>query len=163
MTTSQSTKNTGPTASAEDSGTVSDGFSAEERAAMKERAAELKAASRRGTKASKADGERDLLAKIDAMDEPDRTMAQQVHALIASIAPELTPQTWYGMPAYAQDGKVVFFFKPGQKYKMRYSTLGFSDKARLDDGDMWPSEFALVRWSADVEARITALVQRAIA
>jgi uncharacterized protein YdhG (YjbR/CyaY superfamily) len=158
MTTSQPTKKTG---SAGD--TTSAGFSAEERAAMQDRAAELMAASRRGTKAGKADGESDLLAKIAAMDEPDRTMAEQVHALITATAPELTPQTWYGMPAYAQDGKVIFFFKPGRKFKMRYSTLGFSDKAGLDDGDMWPSEFALLRWSADVEARIAALVQQAIA
>src|SRR5438067_8936793 len=121
MSTSQPTKKSG-TADA----TTSTGFTAEERAAMQERAAELKAAARRGTKASKADGESDLLAKIAAMDEPDRTMAQQVHALISETAPELSPQTWYGMPAYAKDGKVVCFFKPGQKYKMRYSTFGFS-------------------------------------
>jgi uncharacterized protein YdhG (YjbR/CyaY superfamily) len=158
MTTSQPTKKTGTA-----DPTTSTGFTAEERAAMKERAAELKAAARRGTKASKADGESDVLAKIAAMDEPDRTMAQQVHALISATVPELSPQTWYGMPAYAKDGKVVCFFKPGQKYKMRYSTFGFSDKARLDDGDMWPSEFALVQWSAEVEDRIAALVRRAIA
>jgi uncharacterized protein YdhG (YjbR/CyaY superfamily) len=163
MNTSQTTKNTRSAASSADTATAGVGFSAEERAAMQERAAELKAAARRGAKASKADGESDLLAKIAAMDEPDRTMAEQVHALVSATAPELTPQTWYGMPAYALDGKVVFFFKPGGKYKMRYSTLGFTDKARLDDGDMWPSEFALPRWSEDVEARIAALVQRAIA
>jgi uncharacterized protein YdhG (YjbR/CyaY superfamily) len=123
----------------------------------------VKASARRGAKTSRADGESDLLAKIAAMDEPDRTMAQQVHALIARTAPELSPQTWYGMPAYAKEGKVILYFKPGQKFKMRYSTLGFSDKARLDDGDMWASEFALLRWSTEVEDRIAALVQDAIA
>lgn len=161
MTASETTKKTRSAASNAEAAT-SAGFSAEERAAMQDRAAELKAAARRGTKANKADGERDLLAKIAAMDEPDRTMAEQVHALVTATAPELTPQTWYGMPAYAHDGKVLFFFKPGRKFKMRYSTLGFSDKAGLDDGDMWPSEFALLRWSPEVEARIAALVQQAI-
>jgi uncharacterized protein YdhG (YjbR/CyaY superfamily) len=161
MTTSNpSKKATGPAESAGSATTPSAGFSAEERAAMHDRAAELTAA-RRGPKA-KADGEGDLLAKIAAMGDADRAMAEQVHALITATAPELTPQTWYGMPAYALDGKVVFFFKPGEKFKMRYSTLGFSDRARLDDGDMWPSEFALLRWSPDVEAQISALVRRAI-
>ena len=136
------------------------GFSAEERAAMQDRAAELKA-SRRGSKASREDGERDLLAKIEAMDEPDRSLAQQVHALITATAPDLTPQTYYGMPAYAQNGKVLCFFKPGRKFKMRYSTIGFTDRAALDDGDLWPSEFAVLRWSDDVAARVAALVKAA--
>ena len=130
---------------------------------MQDRAAELKSSARRGGKPSREDGERELLAKIDAMDEPNRSLAQQVHALIGTVAPELTPQTFYGMPAYAKDGKVVCYFKPGLKYKMRYCTLGFTDKARLDDGDMWPSEFAVLRWSDEVAARIEALVKAAAA
>lgn len=150
MTSSQPTDKTG-------------GFSAEERAAMQDRAAELKASSRRGSKASKEDGERDLLAKIEAMEEPDRSLAQQVHALIRETAPELAPQTYYGMPAYAKNGKVLCFFKPGQKFKMRYSTLGFTDRASLDDGDLWPSEFAVLRWSDEVAARVAALVRTAAA
>jgi uncharacterized protein YdhG (YjbR/CyaY superfamily) len=139
------------------------GFTAEERAAMQDRATELKASTRRGGKASREDGERDLLAKIAAMDEPDRSMAEQVHALVSATAPELTPQTYYGMPAYSKDGKVLCFFKPGQKFKMRYSTFGFTDKARLDEGDIWASEFALLRWSEDVAARLAALVTTAAA
>jgi uncharacterized protein YdhG (YjbR/CyaY superfamily) len=140
-----------------------DGFTAEERAAMHDRAVEIKAAKRRGPKAEKADGEADLLAKVAAMDEPDRAMAERFHALMSAMPGDLTPQTYYGMPAYAKDGKVVCWFKPGGKFRMRYSTLGFSDRAQLDDGDMWPSEFALLHWSDAVEARITDLVQRAIA
>jgi uncharacterized protein YdhG (YjbR/CyaY superfamily) len=146
-----------------DSAGSSAGFTAEERAAMQDRAAELKAAKRRGSKADKADGEADLLAKIAAMDEPDRGMAERFHTLMSAMAGDLTPQTYYGMPAYAKDGKVICWFKPGGKFRMRYSTLGFSDKARLDDGEMWPSEFALLHWTDGVEARITDLVQRAIA
>jgi uncharacterized protein YdhG (YjbR/CyaY superfamily) len=137
------------------------GFSAEERAAMHDRATELKAA-KRGAKASREDGERELLAKVEAMVEPDRGMAERLHALITAAVPELSPQTYYGMPAYAKDGKVVLWFKPGQKFKMRYSTIGFSDRARLDDGDMWPSEFAVTRWSDEVAARVTELVRRAL-
>jgi uncharacterized protein YdhG (YjbR/CyaY superfamily) len=143
--------------------TTSAGFTAEERAAMQDRAAELKAAKRRGPKADKADGEADLLAKVAAMEEPDRGMAERFHALLSAMPGDLTPQTYYGMPAYAKDGKVICWFKPGGKFRMRYSTLGFSDKATLDDGDMWPSEFALLHWTPAVEARITELVQRAIA
>jgi uncharacterized protein YdhG (YjbR/CyaY superfamily) len=138
------------------------GFTAEERAAMQDRAAEIKAAKRRGPKVGKADGEAELLAKIAAMNEQDRAMAERFHALLSTMPGDLTPQTYYGMPAYAKDGVVVCWFKPGGKFRMRYSTLGFSDKARLDDGDMWPSEFALLTWSDAVEARITELVQRAI-
>jgi uncharacterized protein YdhG (YjbR/CyaY superfamily) len=158
MTTSQPTTTTGRatgTEPAEASGT----FSAEERAAMQDRATELKAA-RRGAKA-REDGEHELLTKVEAMDEPDRTLARQVHELISATAPELTPQTYYGMPAYAKDGKVLCFFKPGSKFKMRYSTLGFTDRAKLDDGDLWPSEFAVQRWSDEVAARIEALVRAA--
>lgn len=136
------------------------GFSAEERAAMQARAAELRAAAKRGAKS--ADAEADALAKIAAMDEPDRGMAERVHALVKQRFPQLTALTWYGMPAYAADGRTIFFFKPGGKFRMRYSTLGFSDRAALDDGDMWPSEFALLRWSDAVEARITELVRTAI-
>jgi uncharacterized protein YdhG (YjbR/CyaY superfamily) len=161
MTTSQPTKSAGPSAAPKSSDAAA-GFSAEERAAMKDRADELKAA-RRGSKASKPDGEKDLLAKIESMDEPDRSLAQQVHALISATAPELAPQTYYGMPAYAKDGKVLCFFKPGQKFKMRYSTLGFTDRAKLDDGDLWPSEFAVLRWSEEVATRIAELVRTAAA
>lgn len=137
------------------------GFSAEERAAMHDRAAELKAA-KRGGKAGREDGERALLEKVEAMAEPDRGMAERLHALITATAPELAPQTFYGMPAWAKDGKVVLWFKPGQKYKMRYSAIGFSDRAQLDDGDIWPSEFAVTRWSDEVAARLTELVRRAL-
>jgi hypothetical protein len=119
-------------------GTSSRGFTAEERAAMRERAREAKAAGRRpGT----ADGESEVLAKIAAMPEADRTMAERLHAIIKASAPELSPRTWYGMPAYAKDGKVVCFFQSGQKFKTRYATLGFSDKANLDEGNMWPTAF----------------------
>jgi uncharacterized protein YdhG (YjbR/CyaY superfamily) len=130
-------------------------FTAEERAAMKERAQELK---RRG----KADGERDVLAKIAEMQEPDRAMAERLHALIKASAPGLSPRTWYGMPAYGKDGKVVCFFQNAQKFKTRYATFGFSDKASLDDGAMWPTAFALTELTAAVEARIAALVKQAV-
>ena len=118
-------------------------FSAQERAAMRERAKELKAAQ------SKADEERTCLAKIAAMQGADRTMAERLHALITQTAPELAPKTWYGMPAYALDGQIVCFFKSGQKYNQRYATLGFSDKAHLDEGTMWPTDFALTEVTAD--------------
>jgi uncharacterized protein YdhG (YjbR/CyaY superfamily) len=160
MTTSHSTEK--PARSRRAAASDAPGFSEEERAAMQDRAAELKAA-RRGGKPSREDGERELLGKIDAMDEPNRALAKQVHALISAVAPELAPQTFYGMPAYAKDGKVVCFFKPGLKYRMRYCTLGFTDKATLDDGDMWASEFAVLRWGDDVAARIEALVRAATA
>src|SRR2546430_3940545 len=116
-------------------GTASKGFTAEERAAMRERAKELKAA------AGKADGESDVLAKIAEMPEPDRAMAERLHAIIKASAPALSPRTWYGMPAYAKDGKVVCFFQSAQKFKARYATFGFSDKANLDEGAMWPTSF----------------------
>ena len=137
------------------------GFTDEERDAMKERVRELKAAARRGPRADKADGERAVLAKIAEMPEPDRAMAERLHALINASAPALTPKLWYGMPAYARDGKVVCFFQSAQKFKTRYATLGFSDTAKLDDGTMWPTAFALTELTAADEARIGALVKRA--
>jgi uncharacterized protein YdhG (YjbR/CyaY superfamily) len=136
----------------------SHGFSADERAAMKERARELKAAKAR---AASADAEADVVAKIAEMAEPDRTMAEKLHALVRATAPDLAPRTWYGMPAYALDGKVLCFFQGAQKFKTRYATLGFSDRATLDDGAMWPTAFALTEWTAAVEARIGELVRRA--
>ena len=139
-----------------------DGFSDEERDAMKEHAKELKAAARRGAKASKADGESDVLAKIAEMEAPDRLMAERIHAVITAGAPELSPKLWYGMPAYAKDGKVVCFFQPALKFRARYATLGFSDEARLDDGAMWPTSFALTRLTAAEEKRIAALVRQAV-
>ena len=141
---------------------TSPGFTAEERAAMKDHAQELKAAARRGRGATKADGESDLLAKIAEMTEPDRGMAERVHAIIMASVPDLSPKTWYGMPAYAKDGNVIFFFKPAEKFKARYATLGFSDNAKLDDGAMWPTEFAINELTADVEERIAALVKEAV-
>lgn len=137
------------------------GFSADERAAMQERAQELKAQARRG-KASKGDGERDVLAKIAEMPEPDREMATRLHILIASAAPELSPRTWYGMPAYARGDKVVCFFQGAGRFKARYATLGFNDAATLDDGDMWPTAFALVKLTPAVEDAIVALIHKAI-
>src|SRR5437588_10915023 len=138
------------------------GFTDEERAAMKERIQELKAEARRGPRADQADGESDVLAKIAEMPEPDRTMAKRLHTIIKTIAPALEPKTWYGMPAYAKDGKVVCFFQSGQKFKSRYATFGFSDKAKLDEGAMWPTSFALKELTAAEEARIGALVKKAV-
>jgi uncharacterized protein YdhG (YjbR/CyaY superfamily) len=137
------------------------GFTEEEKAAMKERAEELKADARRSPRAKKADGESEVLAKIAEMLEPDRVMAERLHAIIKASAPALSPRTWYGMPAYARDGNVVCFFQSAQKFKTRYATLGFSEKANLDDGDMWPTAFALTTLTAAAEARIGALVKRA--
>jgi uncharacterized protein YdhG (YjbR/CyaY superfamily) len=139
-----------------------EGFTVEERAAMKERAQELKAAARRGPRAAKADGESAVLAKIAEMPEPDRGMAERLHAIIKASAPALSPRTWYGMPAYAKDGNVVCFFQNAQKFKARYATLGFSDKANLDEGNMWPTAFALKKLTAADEARISALVTKAV-
>jgi uncharacterized protein YdhG (YjbR/CyaY superfamily) len=141
---------------------ASKGFTDEERAAMKERAQELKAARRRGSRAGKADGESDLLAKIAEMPEADRVMAERLHALIKASAPELSPRTWYGMPAYAKDGDVVCFFQSAQKFKARYATLGFSDKAKLDDGAMWSTSFALKKLTGVEEKRIGALLKKAV-
>ena len=143
-------------------GKPSKGFTDEERAAMRERAQEVKAAARRGPRAAKADGESDVLAKIAEMPEPDRAMAERLHALIKASAPALSPRTWYGMPAYAKDGKVVCFFQSAQKFKSRYATLGFSDEANLDDGAMWPTSFALKKLTAADETRIGALVKKAV-
>jgi uncharacterized protein YdhG (YjbR/CyaY superfamily) len=134
------------------------GFTAEERAAMKERSRELKSAGRGG----KADGESDVLAKIAEMPKPDRVLAERLHALIKASAPALAPRTWYGMPAYAKDGKVVCFFQSAHKFKSRYATFGFSDKANLDDGGMWPNSFALKELTAAEEATIAALVKKAV-
>jgi len=143
---------------------ASKGFTDEERAAMKERAQELKAEARRGPRADKAEaGESAVLAKIAEMPEPDRTMGERLHAIIKASAPALSPKTWYGMPAYAnKDGKVVCFFQSAQKFDSRYATLGFSDEANLDEGAMWPTSFALKELSATEEAKIGALVKRAL-
>ena len=138
------------------------GFSDEERAAMKERAKELKAAKGRGPRTGKAAGEKDLLEKIAEMSASDREIAERLHALVTAGMPELSPRTWYGMPAYALDGKVVCFFQAADKFKTRYATLGFSDTAKLDDGTMWPTAFAIQKWTVDNEARIAALLKRAM-
>jgi hypothetical protein len=142
--------------------TGSEGFTAEERAAMKERARELKGEARRGPRADKADGENAVLAKIAEMPEPDRIKGERLHAIIKASAPTLAPRLWYGMPAYARDGKVVCFFQSAQKFKTRYATFGFSDKANLDEGAMWPTAFALRDLTAADEARIAALVKQAV-
>ena len=134
----------------------SKGFTAEERAAMKERAREQKA------EAQKVNGERDVLAKIAEMPEPDRAMAERLHEIIKASAPVLSPKTWYGMPAYAKDGKVVCFFQSAQKFNTRYATFSFSDKANLDEGAMWPTSFALEELTATEKAKISALVKRAV-
>ena len=136
--------------------TPSTGFSAEEKAAARERVRELKA------EAAKADGKTELLAAIARMQEPDRGIAKKVHALITAAAPALTPKTWYGMPAYAKDGSVICYFQNAGKFKVRYQTLGFSDKAKIDDGAMWPIQYALNKLTASEEAKITALVKKAV-
>jgi uncharacterized protein YdhG (YjbR/CyaY superfamily) len=141
---------------------ASKAFTDEERAAMRERAQEVKAAARRGSRAGKADGESDVLAKIAEMPESDRAMAERLHAIVKASAPALSPRTWYGMPAYAKDGKVVCFFQSGAKFKTRYATLGFSDNANLDEGAMWPTAFALKRLTAAEEKKIRALVKKAV-
>jgi uncharacterized protein YdhG (YjbR/CyaY superfamily) len=143
-------------------GKASKGFTAEERAAMRERAQELKRAARRGPRAGKADGESDVLAKIAEMPKPDRAMAERLHAVIKTSAPALSPRTWYGMPAYAKDGKVVCFFQGAHKFKSRYASFGFSDKANLDEGAMWPTSFALKKLTAAEEAKLAALVKKAV-
>ena len=135
-------------------------FTDEEKAAMKARAQELKAEARAGK--DKADGESAVLAAIAAMKEPDRVMAERLHALVKASAPDLAPKTWYGMPAYAKDGKVVCFFQSADKFKSRYATFGFSDTANLDEGTMWPTAFALTELTAADEARIGALVKKAV-
>jgi uncharacterized protein YdhG (YjbR/CyaY superfamily) len=142
--------------------TTSEGWTDEERAAMKERAQELKGAGRRGSGAKKADGESDVLAKIAEMPEADRTMAERLHALIKASAPSLSPRTWYGMPAYAKDGKVVCFFQSAAKFNARYATFGFNDSAKLDEGAMWPTAFALKELTPAAEETIAALVKKAV-
>jgi len=143
------------------SATTSDGFSAEERAAMKQRAAELRAEGKKGAK--KADGLQAVLEAIEKMAPEDRALAERVHVAITSAAPGLEPKTWYGMPAYANaDGKVVVFFQDSGKFNYRYSTLGFQDAATIDDGDMWPVSYALLSWSDVVEKRVTQLVRAAV-
>ena len=140
---------------------AADGFTAEERAAMKERAAELRAEGKKGAK--KADGLQTLLDRVAGMDPEDRLLAERVHVVVTEAAPELSPKTWYGMPAYANaDGKVVVFFQDAGKFKSRYSTLGFNDDAALDDGDMWPVSFAITKWGPKVEKKVTELVKNAI-
>jgi uncharacterized protein YdhG (YjbR/CyaY superfamily) len=143
-------------------GKKSKGFTDDERAAMKERAQELKAEARRGPRADKADGERAVLAKIAEMQGTDRAMAKRLHAIIKASAPALSPKTWYGMPAYAKDGKVVCFFQSALKFKSRYVTFGFSDEANLDEGAMWPTSYALKELTAAEEATISALVKKAV-
>jgi uncharacterized protein YdhG (YjbR/CyaY superfamily) len=140
----------------------SKGFTDDERAAMKERAQELKTEGRGGRRADPADGESDALAKIAEMPEPDRAMAMRLHTIIKTSAPILSPKTWYGMPAYAKDGKVFCFFQSAQKFKSRYATFGFSDEANIDDGAMWPTSFALKELTATEEAKISALVMKAV-
>ena len=139
-----------------------EGFTDEERDAMKERAQELKAAARRGPRADKADGESAVLAKIAEMPGPDRALGERLHAVVKASAPALSPRLWYGMPAYAKDGKVVCFFQSAQKFNTRYATFGFSDKANLDEGAICPTAFALTELTAADEARIGALVKKAV-
>ena len=134
----------------------STGFTAEEKAAMKERAAELKAEAR------KADGESTLLAKVAEMPKPDRVLAERLHEIVKATAPDLSPKTWYGMPAYARDGKVVCFFQSADKFKSRYATVGFTDEANLDEGAMWPTYFGLKELTPAVEKKIVALVKKAV-
>ncbi|MFB2598627.1 iron chaperone [Herbiconiux sp. P17] len=140
-----------------------DGFTEEEREAMKERAKELKTAARRPARSNKVDGLTDLLEKIAEMPDEDRAIAERVHAVIMASGPDLEPRTWYGQPAYAKDGQVVCFFQSASKFKTRYSTLGFNEAAKLDDGPMWPTSFALVDITPGVENQIAALVQKSLA
>jgi uncharacterized protein YdhG (YjbR/CyaY superfamily) len=147
--------------SAQNAMTESDGFSAEERAAMKERAAELRAEGKKG--AQKAEGLQAVLDRIAQMAPEDRALAERVHVTVTATAPELSPKTWYGMPAYAnEDGKIVVFFQDAGKFSYRYSTLGFQDAANLDDGDMWPVSYALQQWSPLVEKKVIELVKAAV-
>jgi len=142
--------------------TKSKKFTDEERAAMKDYVRERNADARRGRPADKADGESDVLTAIAALPQSDRAMAERLHALITAAAPALSPKTWYGMPAYAKDGNVICFFQSAQKFKTRYATLGFSDKAHLDEGQMWPTSFALGQLTSAEEATIVALVKKAV-
>jgi uncharacterized protein YdhG (YjbR/CyaY superfamily) len=149
-----------PARSTTTNGKTSKVWTAEERDAMKERAKELKAEGRRAT--DRAEGERDLLAKIAEMPESDRVMAERIHAVVSANAPDLAPKTWYGMPAYARDGKVVCFFKSADKFKSRYATFGFEEDANIDEGSMWPTSFALTKLTAADEAKLAALVKKAV-
>ena len=151
------TKNTAKRTSAAEPG--SKGFTADEKAAMRERARELKAESK--ASASRADGERELLAKIAEMPPADRAMAERLHKLVTASAPQLAPKTWYGMPAYTKDGKIVCFFKAASKFESRYATFGFEENAKLDDGSMWPTSWALTKLTAADEAKIGAVVKKA--
>ena len=151
-----------PARSSTTSGSKYEGFTDDERAAMKARAKELQTAARRGSRSAAADGESDLLAKIAEMPEADRVMAERIHAIVKASVPELTSKTWYGMPAWAKDGNLICFFKSAHKFKARYATLGFSDKANLDDGAMWPTDFAVTELTAASEAKIGALVKQAV-
>jgi uncharacterized protein YdhG (YjbR/CyaY superfamily) len=156
-------KGTQPSAKSTTAGRASNGFTDEERAAMRERARELRAPTHRASRAGKANGESDVLAKIAEMPEPDRVMAERLHAIVKACAPALSPRTWYGMPAYAKDGNVVCFFQSAHKFKTRYATFGFSDKANLDEeGAMWPTAFALTKLTGSAEATIGALVKKAV-
>jgi hypothetical protein len=155
-------KDTQRTTTAAPEAEAADGWTADERAAMKEHAQELKRAARRSPRDAAAEGERDVLAKIAEMAEPDRSMAERLHALVRSAAPDLSPRTWYGMPAWARDGKVICFFQAASKFKVRYATFGFQPDAHLDEGSMWPTAFALTELTADDEARIAALVKKAV-
>jgi uncharacterized protein YdhG (YjbR/CyaY superfamily) len=139
-----------------------DGFTDEERGAMKDRAKELKATGRRGPRADKADGESEVLAKIAELPAPDRGMAERIHAVVKASAPDLVPRLWYGMPAYARDGKVVCFFQSAEKFKARYATFGFNDAAKIDEGAMWPTSFALKELTPAGEKKIAALVKKAV-
>src|SRR5579862_5685008 len=139
-----------------------EGFTDEERAAMKDRASELKASGRRGSRAAAADGTAEVLAKLAEMQGTDRVLGERLHAVIMASVPDLSPRLWYGMPAYDMDGKLVCFFQPAAKFKARYMTLGFGDKANLDEGTMWPVTYALTELSDDDEARIAALVKQAV-
>jgi hypothetical protein len=139
-----------------------EGFTDDERAAMKEHGQELKAAARRSPRTAKADAEADVLAKIAEMPEPDRAMAERIHAIVKASAPALSPKTWYGMPAYSKDGMIVCFFQGAYKFKSRYATFGFNDSANLDEGTMWPIAFALTELTAADEARISALLKQAV-
>jgi uncharacterized protein YdhG (YjbR/CyaY superfamily) len=152
------TKKTAPAAKKASSARVT----AEEQAAMKAYAQERKAAAGRGGKTTKADGEADVQAAFDKMPPDDRALGEAVHALVAAHAPELTPKTYYGMPAYAKDDKVVFWFKNASKFKTRYATIGFSDKAALDDGELWATEYAVTSWTPAVEKKVASLIKKAI-
>lgn len=139
-----------------------DGFSAEERAAMKERAQELKAAKGKGPKAGKVSGEQAVLDALAEMDDADRAIGERIHAIVTTVAPDLEPKTWYGQPAYAKNGKIVVFFQAASKFKTRYATLGFNEEANLDDGSMWPTAFAITKLTKADETRVADLVKRAV-